>query len=35
VLFVDLNVTMPGGVTTNLHLDYGRLSATASYDPTS
>lgn len=32
-LFVDLNVTMPGGTSVNLHLDYGRLSATAGYDP--
>jgi type II secretory pathway pseudopilin PulG len=32
-LFVDLNVTMPGGTTTNLHLDYGRLAANAVYQP--
>lgn len=32
-LYVDLNVTMPGGTSLNLHLDYGRLSATAGYEP--
>ena len=32
-LFVDLNVTMPGGTSTNLHLDYGRLAAHAVYQP--
>ena len=32
-LFVDLNVTAPGGTSVNLHLDYGRLAATAGYDP--
>ncbi|HYH48079.1 MAG TPA: hypothetical protein VEG38_00890 [Acidimicrobiia bacterium] len=32
-LYVDLNVTMPGGTSVNLHLDYGRLAATAGYDP--
>jgi hypothetical protein len=32
-LFVDLNVTMPGGTSANLHFDYGRLAATAGYQP--
>ena len=32
-LFVDLNVTMPGGTNANLHIDYGRLAATAVYQP--
>ena len=32
-LFVDLNVTMPGGTSANLHIDYGRLAATAVYEP--
>jgi type II secretory pathway pseudopilin PulG len=32
-LFVDLSVTMPGGTSTNLHLDYGRLAANAVYQP--
>jgi hypothetical protein len=34
-LFVDLDVTVPGGTSVNLHLDYGRLAATAGYDPAS
>jgi type II secretory pathway pseudopilin PulG len=34
-LFVDLNVTMPGGTAVNLHFDYGRLAATAGYEPVS
>jgi type II secretory pathway pseudopilin PulG len=32
-LYVDLNVTMPGGTSVNLHFDYGRLAATAAYQP--
>ena len=32
-LFVDLNVTMPAGTSANLHFDYGRLAATAAYQP--
>lgn len=32
-LFVDLNVTMTGGTSVNLHLDYGRIAATAAYEP--
>lgn len=34
-LFIDLNVTIAGGTSVNLHLDYGRLAATASYEPVS
>jgi type II secretory pathway pseudopilin PulG len=32
-LFVDLNVTIAGGTSLNLHFDYGRLAATAAYEP--
>jgi hypothetical protein len=31
-LFVDLNVTGPGGTSVNIHLDYGRIAATAGYE---
>ncbi|HET9771057.1 MAG TPA: hypothetical protein VFS16_09230 [Acidimicrobiia bacterium] len=34
-LFVDLNVTIAGGTSLNLHFDYGRLAATAAYEPVS
>ena len=34
-LFVDLNVTIAGLATLNLHLDYGRIAATAGYQPVS
>ena len=32
-LFVDLNVSVAGLATLNLHLDYGRIAATAGYQP--
>jgi type II secretory pathway pseudopilin PulG len=34
-LFVDLNVTIAGLANLNLHLDYGRIAATAGYQPAS
>jgi type II secretory pathway pseudopilin PulG len=32
-LFVDLNVSVAGLATLNLHLDYGRIAASAGYQP--
>jgi hypothetical protein len=34
-LFVDLNVTIGALATLNLHFDYGRIAATAGYQPAS
>jgi len=34
-LFVDLNVSVTGLASLNLHLDYGRIAAGAGYQPVS